>query len=80
MTTVLRIFIKPAGQLFVETPLTEGQTMQGIIAAWRHEGLLWTPAFIVPWDSVLYALTYEIPTGAKLSVVPGPWKPPETPA
>jgi hypothetical protein len=70
MTTVLRLFIKPAGQAYVDTILAPGQPLQGVLDAWKREGFMWSQNAIVPVESVLYAITIDIPEVPKGEVVP----------
>ncbi len=85
MTTVLRVFLKPAGQTFVDVPLADDQTTENVMSAWRNERVLYTPTAILPVDSWLYAVTFEFPVAPdpKLTVVPfNPFnpQPPKEPA
>lgn len=73
---VLRIFLKPDGQTFVDVPLENGQTTGGVVAAWQREGLLYNPDVIVPKDAFLYAITWETDAMPKRPTIV-PFKPPE---
>lgn len=67
---VLRIFIKPDGNAFVDVPLENGQTPGGIVNAWQREGFIYNSDMVVPKDGFLYALTYDTSTLSKPTIVP----------
>ena len=59
MSRTLRIFIKPAGQVWIDFPLADGQTPADVLAQWRREGVLQTHSSLIPFDSWLYASVWE---------------------
>lgn len=79
---VVRFFVKPSGQQWLDLPLGPNQTMQQVFTLMKTEGYVVHDLFILPMDSVLYAgmLTFEIADGKpSLTVVPGPWPTPNLP-
>jgi len=74
---ILRCFVKPAGQQWVDLPLAPNQTAAQVFSILKTEGALVADHFILPFDALLYAGMITIEDGRpRLNVVPGPgWTP-----
>jgi hypothetical protein len=54
-TRVVRFFLKPNGEHWLDLPLGPNQTMQQIFSLMKYEGAIVHDLFIMPQDALLYA-------------------------
>ena len=67
--TILRVFIKPAGLVWVDIPLAQDQALFAVYDVWKRDGALVSPNAIVPLDAMLYAATILMPMTFKPATV-----------
>ncbi len=69
---IARMFVKPDGRVCVDIPLAEGQDMNQVVMMARTDGVLYNAFNAIPWDSILWATTIDVPDNqmASAKVVP----------
>lgn len=66
---VLRIFIRPTGDKWLDLPLGNA-TVQNWLAMIRTEGCCVCDHWMVPYDAILYAVTYQVEGGQVTPLYP----------
>jgi hypothetical protein len=80
MTTMLRVFIKPDGHLWMDMALADGQNAATVFIAAAREGCIVCPDWWVPMDAVLFTATWQLVDQALPKPTVVPFKQPEVPA
>lgn len=80
MTTMLRVFIKPDGHLWVDMALADGQHAGTVFSSAAREGHIVCTEWFVPMDAVLFCATWTMtqPQPQPASTVV-PFKPSQNP-
>ncbi|HEX8838230.1 MAG TPA: hypothetical protein VF748_14910 [Candidatus Acidoferrum sp.] len=72
---VLRVFIKPAGNSWIDFPVPDGATMQQVLPQVRLDGMFVHDRAAIPWDGMLFGAMLDLPDSSHLSMVVPSGKP-----